>query len=861
MAMILMTRRNGWRWTLLGTAMLLAMILTSSRAPAADLNVDATLGNSPFNVGANITFTNENVGTVTTGVINQGAFTNTVSTLNLGQNAGSSGTYNLSGSGILTGFLTFENIGGAGNGTFIQTGGTNSTMGFPTVLSVGGIANASGTYILSNGTLAIPAQFVSGVNGGSGTFTQSGGGNTCQVLYVGLNSGGSGAYSLSGFGTLSVGEGEVIGNKGGSGTFTQTGGTHFAGVGPPNDGLVLGSDSGGSGTYNLSGGSLTADTQELIGNSGSGAFTQSGGTNTVTGNLILGNSAGGSGTYTLSGGSLTALNETIGNNGIGFFTQTGGTNAITGNLSVGAAAGSGTYALLGGSATVGGNYTQGANGTFAPGIASPSNFAKLVVTGNASLTGTLKPLLLGGFKPGANQLFPGVISATGGVTGTFSTLANQFISPILSWQALYTANTVDLLAKADFSNSALNLTHNQYAVGVMLNGVANGATGDLGNVLNTLANLPSNDQVANAYQQISPDKAAALPALAFAESNLHKRILSQRISNLRFGSREIEAMGGLPGSFNLNCSPASGLMLAYNSSNLAGLLTSGRKAGQVAPESRWGVYLDPVLVLGSQASTVNQTGFNFSIAGFNAGADYRVRDDLLVGLATGYSYTGARFQGSGGSVQANTWPLTAYVAYLPQSFYAYGSLGYALNLFNLERNISFGDLNRTAKSSTTGNQLNTYGEAGYDLKVKRLVVTPVVSLAYSRLWVGGFTEDGADSLNLRVSPQNAQSLQTGVGGKIALPMKRNSVVVVPQVYATYQHEYSNSSRGLDARLSQAGSTFTFQSENPHRNFAVVGANVNILTQKNLKVQLDYNAEVGRGNSTAHYVSAGVRWEF
>ena len=258
---------------------------------------------------------------------------------------------------------------------------------------------------------------------------------------------------------------------------------------------------------------------------------------------------------------------------------------------------------------------------------------------------------------------------------------------------------------------------------------------------------------------------------------------------------------------------------------------------------------------------MNQTGFDFSIAGFNAGADYRVRDDLLVGLATGYSHTGARFHGSGGDVQANTWPLTAYAAYLPQSFYAYGSLGYALNLFDLERTLSFRDLNRTAKSSTTGNQFNAYGEAGYDVQVKRLVVTPVVSLAYSKLWANGFTEDGAGALNLKVSPQNAQSLQTGVGGKIAVPMKRGSVTVVPQFYATYQHEFSNSSRGLDARLSQTGSTFAFVTDTPHRNFAVLGTTVSILTQKNLKVQLDYNAEVGRGNYTAHYVSAGVRWEF
>ena len=42
---------------------------------------------------------------------------------------------------------------------------------------------------------------------------------------------------------------------------------------------------------------------------------------------------------------------------------------------------------------------------------------------------------------------------------------------------------------------------------------------------------------------------------------------------------------------------------------------------------------------------------------------------------------------------------------------------------------------------------------------------------------------------------------------------------------------------------------------------MAGANVTILASKNLSVQLDYNAEVGRRNYTAHYASAAVRWQF
>ena len=53
--------------------------------------------------------------------------------------------------------------------------------------------------------------------------------------------------------------------------------------------LFLGNDTGGSGTYTLSGTGILTAGGEYIGYSGSGAFTQSGGTNTVTlGNLSLG---------------------------------------------------------------------------------------------------------------------------------------------------------------------------------------------------------------------------------------------------------------------------------------------------------------------------------------------------------------------------------------------------------------------------------------------------------------------------------------------------------------------------------------------------------------------------------------------
>ncbi len=655
----------------------------------------------------------------------------------------------------------------------------------------------------------------------------------------------------------------------------------------PGSTLFLGTDSP-YGALDFNGGALLiVDPQTLWGNAfsispgttstlnnGGCDFTHTGAL-TGGGNLIhvgpgltrlQGDGSGFSGTLTLQGGVLN-LSNTLGGNPLPCTVVVDGGGVLTGSGPVvGSLTNSGAVnpGNSPGALNVVGSYVQTANGQLRTEVASAGSYDKLNVTGipgTAQLDGLIAPTLLGGYRPRGNQIFPGVVNAGGGVSGSFSNILNPRISPTLFWQTRYHPASVDLWVERCYTDSGLNLNSNQFAVGAMLNRVAGVTAGDLDTVLNALDYLPHSAGVREAFKQISPEKAAALSALAFAEANLQKGVLSRRITNLRFGSRESGTLGGLPGSLNLNYSRAAGLALAYSAPGLAGMLTSEKKAGFSPPAGRWSVYLDPAVVLGSRQSSTNQTGFDFTIAGFNAGADYRLIDDLLVGLATGYSHTGAGFRDSGGGVQSNTWPLTAYVAYLPQSFYAYGCLGYALNLFDLERQISFGGLNRSAKSSPRGHQFNLYAETGYDLRWRGLVATPVVSLAYSSLWVNGFNENGASALNLRFSPQQAASLQTGVGGKLALPLKRGSMVVVPQVYATCQHEYLDNSRGLDARLSQAGNTFTFQTDSPRRNFALLGANLNILTQGNLQVHLDYSAEVGRGNYTAHYLSGGMRWQF
>ena len=538
--------------------------------------------------------------------------------------------------------------------------------------------------------------------------------------------------------------------------------------------------------------------------------------------------------------------------------QSGGT--LSGTGTIGSVTNSGTVSPGNSSGTLNvvGSYTQTSSGTLRVEVASPGNYDKINVTGTATLNGTVAPVLSGGYRPLVNQVFSEVVTTTGGVTGTFSNVSQPLT---LNWQPVYSANRVDLLFQPNYANPALSLTSNGQAVGNMLQGVAWGnPSGDLAGVLNTIDSLSSAAAVADAYKQISPEKAGSLTSLGFVAASFQMRNLATRTTNLRFVQGKSGGGSSLTsGGLTFNYSQLDGLMLAYNGSSLSNLF-SARKEFQ-APESRWGIYLDGGAAFGSQNSSVSQTGYNFTLGGFTLGTDYRLRDNLLAGLATGYSNTSSAFYGSGGGVNVNTVPFNAYAAYFPGSLYAYGSLGYALNLYDLKRGINFNGIVRSASSSTTGNQLNLYGETGYDLKLSRFILTPSATLAYSALWVDGFTEQGAGALNLKVASQTASSLQTGLGGRLTVPLKVGSVKVVPQGYAFYQHEFANGSRGLNANLSQGSSTFNFQTDAAKRNFTLMGASVTAGLKKNLYAQVNYSAEVGRSNSAAQYVNAGLRYEF
>ena len=143
----------------------------------------------------------------------------------------SNGIYLGYGSGAITmtgGDLTDNDrvyVGDAGTGTFTQSDGTHTINGALIIANRIGTAGDTGTYTLSGGSLSSTLLEVAVQSGTLGSFIQTGGTNTTGTdgsLYVGYNSGSNGTFSISG-GSLSIGLNLLIGRDGSNAKFEVVG--------------------------------------------------------------------------------------------------------------------------------------------------------------------------------------------------------------------------------------------------------------------------------------------------------------------------------------------------------------------------------------------------------------------------------------------------------------------------------------------------------------------------------------------------------------------------------------------------------------------------------------------------------------
>ncbi len=756
--------------------------------------------------------------------------------------------------GVIDGASGFG-LGMAGPGT-LALGGANTYGGW-TGIGAGTLA------LVGSGSIAQSAGVL--LQGPSGSFDISGssGNQTIQNLIgvagttinLGANSLALGTASLSNFAGVIQGSGGLI--KQGSGTLMLSGQNTYSGGTTVNAGTLSISSDGNlgntGGTLSLDGGTLqgtaklTSARTIMLGGGGGTISPDAGTTLTLTGPV------GGAGGLTMAGGGTLALkgaNTYAGGTGVtagalmlengslasGVTVNAGGTFGGMGSVS-GNVTNSGTMALVtGGRMDVAGTYTNNAGSTYQVEV-TPSKTSQLNVNGNAVLNGGTVAVMAGNGNYTRGPAY-NILTASAGVTGTFAGVTSNlaFLTPSLSYDADNVYLTL-LQSSNAFSKGARTANHS--AVAAALDKANNNVSGDFATVLDAIVQLDTQQGPA-ALNAISGQSYANLGTFNTQTAGAFMSAVGAQLNALHGGQ-------GRGGTYVAMASPVDDACIV---------------TCDVAPEpSRMGAWLSGVGGLGSVLGSANAGTMTYNFGGAAVGMDYRVRPDLLMGIGVGY--IGGTQWVSGFNGQANTDGVSAslYASYTPGNFYVDGLAGYGYANNRMTRVIAIPGLSaRTAQGTTAANQFLGQVETGWRFDVplsQPASVTPFVRLQGSTTTQNGFTESGADSLNLVVQQQTVNSLRSTIGVELAAAWQKTTL----GLRLGWQHEFADTSRPMTASFSGApGTPFTVFGATPQRDSAVLGLGATFQVADATEVTLRYDGEVGGGtNNNALTAGLKMKW--
>jgi outer membrane autotransporter protein len=500
-----------------------------------------------------------------------------------------------------------------------------------------------------------------------------------------------------------------------------------------------------------------------------------------------------------------------------------------------------------GTLTVAGNYTQTAGGTLQIEIAgtAPGQFDLLAVGGHASLAGTLQLIRLGNFQLQLGDKIT-FLTAGGGVSGTFSTIQNPFVSnTLIKAEINILANAVQLEGtQGSFTEVACN--PNALAVAKALDS----AVGDprAAQLIAFLDTEPLSELCFD-LNLISPEELASIFNIGVSLADIQTINLERRMDDIRKGSRGFSASG-----FAINTGVRELSMGFAGPTGPEG--KSGKSVMQPTPENRWGVFVTGLGEFTNVNDTSNAPGYDLSTGGMTFGVDYRVCPNFAIGLTGGYAHTNAELVNNG-DLEVDGGKIGLYATAFGGGFYVDTAAIGGFNDYDIDRTALLG----SAHGSTDGAEFTALVAGGYDWKIGGLSIGPVANFQYTYVSFDDFTENGSLA-PLKFNSQNADSIRTSVGLKTSYDWKVGSVLVRPELRAAWQHEFGDREYSIVSRFANgAGSSFTVNGPAIGRDSLLIGAGTAVLLNDRVSVYAYYDGELARTNYSSNNVSAGVRVNF
>jgi fibronectin-binding autotransporter adhesin len=458
--------------------------------------------------------------------------------------------------------------------------------------------------------------------------------------------------------------------------------------------------------------------------SGTGSVTQNG-----SGNVILQAPNTYTGGTTINNGLVQAPAILPGNvaiNGAGTLdgysgaTLHSGVPGVAGNLS-----NAGKMFVHAGDSAIGGNYTQASTGTLAVSLGS-----KLDVAGAATLNGgTLE--VTGADSGYVSNTHTNVLTATGGLTGTFDQLVKSAGVVFTATSINYDANSVWL------DTTGLNVT-----------------TAAAGNgVSYTLASMGSAQRVQGAFEQLNA---------SIADGNLSEVSGDfvqaagqfQQSPTLQAAQASLQSLSG-----QLHAASAA---MTFQAIDVSSRVLSDRFDHLLDKGDGFGMWTHDLNVGGDMA----RAGFDnvgFQLNGWLVGSDRQIGHAGVAGYAFGQSRGQQRLDQGFDHDNSRSTEGMLYAGWLNGNWYTQGRVGFGHFQQDVSRRILLGESAQGVRTRYNGSYDVAYGESGLHFGRGDSHVTPFINVQYARIDRDGFAEQGAGGFGLRSNAQMLDRWQAGLG--------------------------------------------------------------------------------------------------
>ncbi len=556
---------------------------------------------------------------------------------------------------------------------------------------------------------------------------------------------------------------------------------------------------------------------------GTGTLTITGTTSYTGATSVLGGRLVANGNLSSSSELFVAAAGTLGGSGIVPSTEVAGTLA-PGN-SIGTITVNGNLAFVPGS-----TYQVEVAGTAAD---------RTNVTGNSSLAGTTQAL----FAPGSLTRSYTILSAAGGLSGTFQNLTSSGLPGFLSASLGYSATDVTLNLQSSMTATP-GLAGNPLSVARALDTAFNAGPG-LG-AMPGLFGL-SSGQLPAALELLSGDNASVGQSMAITAGGQFTAMLANRATTRRAEEQTAWLAGcAAPGATACDASDGPRNWSAW---------------GTAFGGAQW-LNADPVT--GSNAT--QQT-----IAGGAFGGDYRVGPQTLLGIAVGLSDSNYWVGATGANGRATGVHVGLYGQHDWQSVYVNAAMAYSRFDGSAIRPIAGIGNTETAKSYAISSLLAGRAEIGRPFEVAQfesgvLALTPFAAVQPAVLWTPAIAESSVTATGapgvfaLNYQAQSIGSLPTFLGVQLDARTELQSRPLTGWLRASWVHEFLTSRSVTAGFTVLPGSSFTVDGARAASDAARFDFGVKYAVGTQTSLFANGNVELSnRGQTLAGTVGLRISW--